>query len=102
MNVIWLFWILVVLNIADLGLTSEIINRGGAEANPYVDYFIQQFGMIPGIIIAKAPWLIFLGYVLHKWKEAASTQFVKYSMLALNLLYFGVVAVSGTLLVIYH
>jgi len=59
-----LYWCLVALNLADFWLTSLILTRGGSEANPYVAWFIEQFGHI-GIIYAKAPFLLILGIIIY-------------------------------------
>ena len=59
-----LFWCLVALNLTDFWLTSLILDSGGIEYNPYVNWFIEKFGHI-GIIYAKAPFLIALGIVVY-------------------------------------
>lgn len=59
-----LFWCLVALNLIDFWLTSLILNYGGEEFNPYVAWYIEQFGHI-GIIYAKVPFIIILGVIIY-------------------------------------
>ena len=67
-SVVNLFIIAVILNIADTLLTIAIMEAGGSEANPYVDWYIQQFGYI-GIVIAKVIPFSVLGFTFLKYHE---------------------------------
>jgi len=58
-----LFWVLVMLNLLDVWLTSQILNLGGRELNPIMIFFIDQFGHI-GLIIGKFP-IVILGVVIY-------------------------------------
>jgi hypothetical protein len=53
------------LCIADFLLTSTIIHLGGAEANPVVEMFIVEFGIM-GILYAKAPPMMLLWLLLNQ------------------------------------
>ncbi len=45
--------ILVLLNIADIMTTIEILFHGGVEKNPFVDYAIKKMGAKTGLIAIK-------------------------------------------------
>ena len=88
---IYLFWILVVLNIADVSFTTMILNRGGEEANPYVNFFIQQFGTTWGILIAKVPPFVWLWYIIYKLGNRVTANDAKYTSYALGIIILGYV-----------
>ncbi len=95
-----LYWMLVAFNIADYFLTKLILERGGAEANPFVLFFINMFGPI-GIIIAKVPPLILLGVLLFRywhdiqypWKVA-----LRRTLVTLNFMFYILVVYSSFVL----
>ena len=90
MNVlIFLFWTLAALNVADVVLTTMIINAGGEEANPYVDFFIQQFGTTWGILVAKVPPFVWLWYIIYKLRNQMTANDVKYTSYVLGVIVLG-------------
>ena len=71
-----LFWCLVALNLTDFWLTALIIKNGGSEANPIVNWFIEQYGIF-GIVLFKAPFLLILGYAIYFTWDKLSATFLK-------------------------
>ncbi len=57
-----LFAVLVVLNVADVWLTNEVLRRGGSEMNPIVRWLMDKLGREVGMILPKAVMLAVLGY----------------------------------------
>lgn len=45
---------LILLNVCDGLFTYEIIQRGGTEANPIANFFLQKYGLLEGIVGLKA------------------------------------------------
>jgi len=87
-NLYLLFWVIVLLNITDFGLTYIILQHGGGEANPYVDYLIQQLGVSIGISIAKFPPLMFLGYIIYNHEDKIKSPIITYIMMGVIIVYF--------------
>jgi hypothetical protein len=88
MNILFvMFWVLVVLNITDLGFTTYILHHGGEEANPYVNYLIQQFGVISGILLAKVPPFVLLGYILYNHEDKISSPIMPYIFGSIIMIY---------------
>jgi len=97
-NLHLLYWVIVILNIIDFGLTYTIFQNGGGEANPYVDYLIQEFDVVIGIAMAKVPPIAFLGYIIHTDNGKIKSPIIPYIMMALIVVYFIVDVYSYLLL----
>jgi len=96
MNEKFLFWCLVALNFLDACLTAAIISNGGAEANPYVQLYLTQFGLV-GLLVAKIPPLAVLGIVIYtRWNQLRVSwqHSVRGILLALDVVLSGVVVYS--------
>ncbi len=74
-----LFWTLVALNALDVLLTWLIIGLGGYEANPYIVAFMNQFGTVPGMILAKSPPIITIGLIMYYFWDKISPSFRKFT-----------------------
>lgn len=97
--IFWLFWVLIVLNIVDLSLTYNILQLGGGEANPIANFFVHQFGVLAGMLIAKAPPLIGLGYLIYRFKDVHK-DWVAILMGIVTGVYLGVIGYSISILLI--
>lgn len=93
-----MFYILVGLNIADLGFTAYIIYHGSEEVNPLVNYLIQQFGIIGGILVAKVPPVAILGYILYNHVGTIKSLIIPY-MLGGAIIIYCIVNVYSLLLI---
>lgn len=60
-----LFWILVALNLTDCVMTTLILQAGGYEANPFVDWFLVHMGPL-GVTVPKLLPLLILGVLVYK------------------------------------
>lgn len=45
-----ILFIFVIVNIIDIITTYIILNNGGTELNPIVNYFTSNFGLVPGLL----------------------------------------------------
>jgi hypothetical protein len=63
MRIYWLmYFTIIVYNVVDIYQTYHLIDKLGAEElNPYVNFCIQHFGIIKGLIISKIYFIIVLG-----------------------------------------
>ena len=70
------YWLIcscwIVANILDAHSTILFIGRGIQEGNPIVNFFIRNFGVIPGLVIFKAIFCtlvarIFPNLILASW-----------------------------------
>lgn len=50
-----------ILNVADVGLTEEVILLGGAEVNPWIDWLKSKLDLNWAFFIAKIPVMLILG-----------------------------------------
>lgn len=77
--------ILLVLQFADAWTTHRILSRGGKELNGVVRFFINKFGLLNGLLIAKVPLgLMIIASAVFQWMP-------KYMLLGLCALYLLVV-----------
>lgn len=55
-------WIVVIalLQAADAYLTTHILKHGGRELNPAMDWIFDRIGVVPGLIITKALFVVVL------------------------------------------
>lgn len=61
LNTLYLFILLAVLQIADVGSTAYAIKRGiGHEANPVMVWLIDQLGLVIGLLLPKIVMLLLL------------------------------------------
>ena len=49
---------IVLLNVVDGLTTYRILSAGGQEMNPIMDWFIQIFGILDGLVLGKIVFLI--------------------------------------------
>ena len=76
---IYLFLIVVGLNIVDIVTTCTILKNGGKEVNPIIKKIIDALGVVWGLVIAKScvlillftvtliigiHWLLYVAYIL--------------------------------------
>lgn len=100
-SIVGLFWTLLALNVADFALTASIIDSGGGEANPYVDWYIGHWGSF-GIVLAKAIPFLLLGWVIEfRWSQVRpqTRRLIKPILVKANLAYAAVVMYSMYVLV---
>lgn len=99
MNRISLYTLLVLLNLVDVGLTAVILERGGQEANPWVDMFIQSYGNV-GMLFAKSPVLLLGAVIFTCWDHLRVSMQISTIrvMYFLNLVFLGVNMYSSFLL----
>jgi len=69
--IMWL--VLMYLNLYDLITTFIILEHGGTEANPIINWFIGKCGVIMGLLIPKLSALIFFT-IVTKWVAGQSLQ----------------------------
>ena len=87
-----LFWILVALNILDVLFTALVLDIGGTEANPYVNFFIGHLGYA-GMLVLKIPPVVIFGFILSKFWDQLSEKWQKGTRKALILLNLGLFAI---------
>lgn len=51
---LFLFILLLALQLADAYLTWRLLRAGGRELNPLVRFLIDRIGLVPGLVLAKA------------------------------------------------
>ncbi len=92
-----LFWILVTLNILDVLFTALVLNRGGTEGNPWVNFFISHFGYT-GMLVLKVPPVVVFGIILSRFWDQLSENWQKGTrgmLILINLGLLGVVLYSA-------
>ena len=60
---IYLFLLVLILNILDVYTTQRIIKSGGREIHPVVKKAIEYMGLITGLVVLKCGALAVLGVV---------------------------------------
>lgn len=64
--------LLIALQIADMVTTIAILNRpGGRERMPQMRKLMDRFGVLPGMLILKVPFLIAAAVVALIWPHYA-------------------------------
>jgi len=64
---IWIvFTLLIVFNALDVWQTWLILQLGGYEANPILNWLIGLLGFFPAVIGFKSIWLALLGFCIYK------------------------------------
>lgn len=53
-QMLYLFVLIVLLNLYDFYSTYKILKSGGREINPIVDFAIKKLGLVFGLVVAKA------------------------------------------------
>lgn len=91
--VAFLLFLVVLLQIADVWTTVEILDKGGVEKNPVLAAFMAKAGVVPALLLTK---LVFLGGVWVAY-YGALTGYVpwsglKWAMTAITLIYVLVIA----------
>ena len=92
----FLFWSLVIFNILDVLLTVCVLNLGGIEANPWMNYLITQFG-VTGLVIGKIIPLTAFGIILHCYWDGIRPQLqidLHNVLIMLNLAFFALILYS--------
>ena len=85
---IYLFPLLVVLNIFDIVMTNMAIAAGGRELSPFMLFFMDTFGQTLGMIVFKTPVIFMIGvlvYMVRKTKGEVIT--MNYGMVVCTILY---------------
>jgi len=93
-----LFLILVILNILDVLFTALVLNTGGTEGNPWVNFFISHFGYA-GMLVLKVPPIVIFGFILSKFWDQLSEKWqngTRKALILLNLALFAIVTYSLT------
>ena len=60
-----LYFLLIILSIADYWTTFIILSHGGVEKNPLVNFFIKRWGIKLGILVIKAIPLLAMGVLVY-------------------------------------
>lgn len=60
-----LYFLLIILSVADYWTTFIILSRGGVEKNPLVNFFIKRWGIKLGILAIKAIPLFVMGVLVY-------------------------------------
>lgn len=60
-----LYFLLIILSVADYWTTFIILSRGGVEKNPLVNFFIKRWGIKLGILAIKAIPLLAMGVLIY-------------------------------------
>jgi len=64
-----LFAILIGLQAADVATTSRNLKAGGRELNPVSRFFMDKFGILPGLLLSKAPLMIGAGVATYLFQS---------------------------------
>lgn len=89
----YLFICIIILNIYDIVSTYILLNNGGEEMNFIMLYFINLFGVLPGLIIAKLIALgcltkIFIDYIKNKFNKPMENKLFEIGLCSAFLVYF--------------
>lgn len=60
-----LYFLLIILSIADYWTTFIILSHGGVEKNPLVNFFIKRWGIKLGILVIKAIPILAMGVLVY-------------------------------------
>ena len=61
------YLILLSLNIYDGYSTAILMNNGYVEANPFMNYMMDQFGIIPALVMFKGIGFLILFFICIKY-----------------------------------
>lgn len=92
--------LLILLNIFDIYSTNFLIQQGCTEANKVVNYFIELYGIIDGLLIVKSFVLLGISVLIATMhiklaRKAIISCFIYYSFLMIRYNLYYIILVKG-------
>lgn len=75
--------LLVICQLLDIWSTYNILKLGGRELNPVMKFIMDKLGLLPGLILFKGIFILFIIYYYLNLKTITNTDYIFVSIITI-------------------